>query len=352
MQRAQRKLEHIRYALELGDGPVQTHFKDLSFIHNCLPEVNPADIGLSVKILGKQLRLPFFIDAVTGSTDAVTNINRQLAQVAAKTGIGIALGSEYGSVCTDTGLTSYYVVREEYPKGLVLGNISALATPQQAQKAVDILQADALEVHLNAAQELWMLEGDKDYSGLLKNMCAIKSFVNVPLVIKETGCGIAKEQYEILMKEGFTAFNCAGAGGTNFPAIEAKRAGQILSDDFLNWGVPTCWSLLDAQYLSADKVLLASGGIRTAADVARAFALGANAVGITGSVLSKVVNDGVESAVEYLENLAENLKHYLILTGCQSLYELRNVPIIITGDTRNYIDCRDYNLAEICRCRR
>ena len=118
MQRAKRKLEHIQYALELGDGPAATHFADLRFLHNCLPEINPADFVLSVEILGKRLRLPFFIDAITGSTDAVTEINRKLAQVAARTGIGMAVGSQFGAVRDGSGIASYTVVREELAEGL------------------------------------------------------------------------------------------------------------------------------------------------------------------------------------------------------------------------------------------
>ena len=244
MQRAKRKLEHIQYALELGDGPAATHLADLRFLHNCLPEINPADFVLSVEILGKRLRLPFFIDAITGSTDVVTEINRKLAQVAARTGIGMAVGSQFGAVRDGSGIASYTVVREELAEGLVIGNISALATPAQAQAAVDMLQADALEVHLNAAQELWMAEGDKDTCGLLANLVQIRDAVSVPVIVKETGCGIAAEQYELLLEQGFTAFDCAGAGGTNFPAIEAKRQGVELTEEFAAWGVPTCWSLL------------------------------------------------------------------------------------------------------------
>ena len=116
MQRAKRKLEHIQYALELGDGPAATHLADLRFLHNCLPEINPADFVLSVEILGKRLRLPFFIDAITGSTDAVTEINRKLAQVAARTGIGMAVGSQFGAVRDGSGIASYTVVREELAK--------------------------------------------------------------------------------------------------------------------------------------------------------------------------------------------------------------------------------------------
>ncbi len=352
MQRAQRKLEHIKYALELGDGPAVTHLADLRFIHNCLPEINPADVDLSVEILGKRLRLPFFIDAVTGGTDAVTEINRRLAQAAARAGVGLAVGSQYGAVREGRGLSSYEGVRQENPQGLVFGNISALATPQEAQAAVDMLQADALELHLNAAQELWMPEGDKEYAGLLCNMQRARGELTVPVIVKETGCGIAREQYAALLAHGFACFDCAGAGGTNFPAIEARRSGVKLSEDFSCWGLPTCWTLLDGQIVGADKLLLASGGVRSGADAARALALGADAVGITGAVLRLVVEKDVDASVEYLLALGQELQRYLLLLGCLTPWDLRRVPLVIAGATREYIDCRGYDLRTLCTGRR
>lgn len=353
MQRAKRKLEHIKYALELGAGPASTHLADLRFLHNCLPELNPADLDLSVKLLGKRLRLPFFIDAITGATEAVTEINRKLAQVAGRIGIGMAVGSQYGAVREGGDKSSFEVVREKMGDGLVIGNISALATPEQAQAAVDMLGAAALEVHLNAAQELWMAEGDKDYAGLLANMLQIKNALRVPVIVKETGCGIAAEQYQLFVEQGFSYFDCAGAGGTNFPAIEAKRQGLKLTEEFASWGVPTCWSILDAQaVLPQNAVLLGSGGVQSAADAVRVLALGADAVGITGVVLRLVVEEGVDAAVSFMEQLAQELRCYMLLLGAQSVYDLRKVPLIITGETRDFLACRGYELAQVCRKRR
>ena len=351
MQREQRKLEHIKYALELGDGPATTHFADLRLLNNCLPELNPADIDISVELLGKRLRLPFFIDAITGSTDAVTDINRKLAQVAKRCGIGMAVGSQYGAACQGSGLQSYSVVREENPDGLVFANMSAFVTPEQALAAVEMVQADALELHLNAAQELVMVEGDKNFAGLLKNMQNIFEVLPVPIIIKETGCGIAREQYQTLLDAGFYVYNCAGAGGTSFPSIEAKRRGIVLKHD--NFEIPTCWSLIDGQaVIPAKRCLLASGGIRDDISLPMAFALGADAVGITAPVLRLVVEEGVDAAVDYFEKLAEFLTDEMLLLGCRRPSDLRRVPLVFSGETRNYLDCRGYNLAEISRARR
>lgn len=198
-----------------------------------------------------------------------------------------------------------------------------------------------------------MAEGDKNYAGLLTNMVQIKNALSVPVIVKETGCGIAAEQYRLLIEAGFQYFDCAGAGGTNFPAIEAKRQELILTEEFAAWGVPTCWSLLDAQaVLPKDAVLIGSGGVRSAADAVRVLALGADAVGITSVVLKLVLEEGVEAAVAFFEQLAQELRSYMLLLGVQCVSDLRNVPLIITGETKNFLACRGYELAQVCRKRR
>ncbi len=353
MKRAQRKLEHIKYALELGDGPMSTHFEDIRFLHNCLPEINPADIILSGEVFGKQLRLPFLIDAITGGTDAVLEVNAKLAQAAADLGIAMAVGSQYGAVRDGANYASYEVVRKYNPDGVVFANISALATPMQAKEAVRMLNADALEIHLNPAQELFMGEGDKDFRGLLDNMLRIRYGVDVPIIVKETGCGIAKEEYTRLKSEGFTCFDCAGAGGTNFPAIEAARYGKELAVDFAGWGLPTAWTLLDGAHTCNKKdFLIASGGIRNASQVAKAFALGADLVGITGIALRLIQESGVDAVVAYFEELGRQLTNYMLLLGAKTPCDLRKVPVIFSGDTANYIANRGYDLAGLSKKRR
>ncbi len=353
MKRAQRKLEHIKYALELGDGPRSTHFEDIRFLHNCLPEINPADIVLSIEVFGKQLCLPFLIDAITGGTDAVTDVNAKLSQAAGKLGIAMAVGSQYGAVRDGKGYASYEVVRKYNPDGVVLANISALATPPQAREAVKMLNADALEVHLNPAQELFMGEGDKDFKGLLDNLLRIRDEVDVPVIVKETGCGIAAEEYARLKAQGFTHFNCAGVGGTNFPAIEAARYGKELALDFAEWGLPTAWTLLDgAVTCTQNDVIVASGGVRSASDVAKAFALGADVVGMAGNVLRLAQASGVEAVVAYFEELAAQLTNYLLLLGAKAPKDLRKATVIYSGETANYIANRGYDLVILSKNRR
>lgn len=357
-QRQSRKLEHMKYALQLGQSPVSTHFEDLHFLHNCLPELNPADIVLSTRLFGRKLRLPLLIDAITGGTDEATALNRRLARAAARCGIGMAVGSQYGAVQNGECPASFTVVREENPDGLVIANISALATPEQAQAAVEMLAADALEIHLNAAQELCMAEGDKLFAGMLANMQRIREHLSVPVIVKETGCGIAAEQYLLLQKAGFTAFDCAGAGGTSFPLIEAARSKTELPPPLASWGTPACWSLLDgAETLAPEAVIIASGGIADAEQILKALALGADAVGMARLPLRLVAGkDEDQPAVEELcacfENLDEILRRCLLLLGCRDVRMLRQTPLVITGTTHDFAACRGYDLALLCRSRR
>ena len=353
MKRAQRKLEHIKYALEIEYGPGSTHFEDLNFVHNCLPEINPADITLSTEIFTKKIDYPLVIDAITGGTDAVTHINEQIAALASRFNIAMAVGSQYGAVKNNMDYASYEIVRKVNPDGVIFANTSALATPAQAQAAIDMISADAIEIHLNPAQEIFMTEGDKNFAGLLNNILKIRDFVTVPVIIKETGCGIAKEEYYKLSELGFKFFNCAGMGGTNFPAIEACRAGLTLKDDFLTWGNPTCWSILDGILtVKKDAVLIASGGIDSASKAVKAFALGADLTALTGVVLKQLMHDSFESTERFIEQFINDIKIYLCLSGCKNVQNLRTVPLIFKNETLDYIQCRNYDIHSLCKKRR
>lgn len=353
MQRAQRKLDHIKYAMALNDGPATTHLADIRFVHNCLPEISPADIDLSCEILGKQLRLPFFIDAITGGTEKVARINEYLSKVACITGIGIASGSQYGAVHKPgVDISSFVTIRKYNPQGLVLANVSGQATPEEAQRAIDMLEADGLEIHLNVAQELFMSEGDRDFSSITSNIADIRNNVNVPVIIKEIGCGIASEEYTRLLHEcHIEYFDCAGAGGTNFIAIEAARTGSD-AGDFLDWGHPTCWSLLDAYHSVGNQAqYFASGGIRTGQDIAKVFALGASAVCITGPILKAVINGGVEAGVKYIYDLENQLRIVMTLVNAKRLTDLREVLLMFFGETKDYCEFRNYDIRKLQQSR-
>lgn len=347
MSREQRKLDHIRYALELGDGPLTNGFADVHFLHNCLPELAPADIDITTTLGGIKLSVPFLINAITGGTDNVIEVNRKLAQTAKFIGAAIAVGSQYGAVKNKSSYQSFEVVREVYPEGIIFANVSALATPEEAAEAVNMLFADALQIHLNPAQELVMPEGDRDFKSFLDNMCRILEQSKVPVIVKETGCGMAAEQIRQMLAAGFTWFDIGGAGGTNFPAIEAKRftsQKSVLAD----WGISTAKTLAEAfSVCRRNNVIIASGGIRDGMTAAKAFALSADAVGMSGNILRYIMEDSVEEAQKALTEIISDLKLVMLLTGCKNLKTLRQAPLYFTGELREFLLDRDYDIAKI-----
>ena len=333
MSREQRKLDHIRYALELGDGPLPNGFTDMHFLHNCLPELAPADIDITTTLGGIKLSVPFLINAITGGTDNVIDINRKLAQTAKSVGAAIAVGSQYGAVKSKSSYQSFKVVREVYPNGVVFANVSALATPDEAAEAVKMLDADALQVHLNPAQELVMPEGDRNFKGLLDNMRRILEHSEVPVF-------------------GFTWFDIGGAGGTNFPAIEAKRFTSQKSV-LAEWGINTAKTLTEAfSVCGRNDIIIASGGIRDGLTAAKAFALSADVVGMSGNILRYIIEKDIEEAQRALTDIINDLKMVMLLTGSSDLKALRNAPIYFTGELREFLLGRNYDISKISAARK
>ncbi|MBQ3367198.1 MAG: type 2 isopentenyl-diphosphate Delta-isomerase [Acidaminococcaceae bacterium] len=344
MTREQRKLDHIRYALELNSGNRGTGLEDVRFLHNCLTPVDPEKVDISTRIGSQKLPVPVFIDAITGGTREVKEINRRLAVIAREAGVAMAVGSQYGAVRDGQHADTYKVVREENPEGIIFANVSALVSPEEAKAAVDMIAADALEIHLNVAQELIMPEGDKTFSRIAGNLSRLQDCVQVPIIIKETGCGMAAEQIRELQAGGFTCFNIAGCGGTSFAAIEAARGKKKRYEKFAEWGIPTAWSLIDAAHgLQPWDTMIASGGIRSGLDAAKAIALGADAVAMSGNILALLLQQGEEAAVSYLQDVIADLKDIMVLTGSRTVRELQQVPLIFTGDTLAFIQSRGYD---------
>ena len=264
--RSSRKLAHIKHALELTPGPGATGFADIHLIHRCLPELAWEEVDTSTSFLGLSLSAPIIINAMTGGAQDVAEINAALSRAAAATGIGLAVGSQTAALENPDLEATYRIVREENPRGVILANINAHTTPQDALRAVEMVAADLLQVHLNPAQELVMPEGERDFRGLLENIRAIVAAVPVPVIVKEVGCGIAGEDAIALAETGCKGIDIGGRGGTNFIAIEQARRQDTLGQGLVEWGIPTAVSLLEvaARLKGRDVVLIASGGIITA----------------------------------------------------------------------------------------
>jgi isopentenyl-diphosphate delta-isomerase len=338
--RQQRKWDHITLACEMDPGPLETGFSDIHLIHQALPSVNISDISLTATLFGKTLRMPLLINAMTGGSSETTDINASLARVAAEAGIGMAVGSQMAAIQDPLQKDSYAVVRKQMPQGLVLANVSANASPEQARIAVEMLEADALQLHLNPLQELLMAEGDRNFDRWKENISRIQSYITVPLVVKEVGHGLSKETVRILYGLGLRFFDTGGAGGTNFGHIELRRHPQDHLNHFKWWGIPTAISLLEVRSVGEDVSVVASGGVYTAEDAAKALALGAKAVGIAGPILKTLMTEGGSGVLKWVEAWAADLQMIMALTGARDSSQWGRMPLVITGKAKEWRDIR------------
>lgn len=348
MSRSERKWDHIRFALEKGQG-CSTALEDIHFIHQSLPEMNLNDVRLEHSIGGLSLSSPIFINAMTGGGGEKTyRINRELAKAAKLTGVSMAVGSQMSAIKDRHERYTYEVVRKENPNGIIFANLGSEATCDQAKIAVDMIQADALQIHLNVIQELIMPEGDREFSGVLKRIEAIVKEVDVPVIVKEVGFGMSRETVASLASVGVSIVDVGGFGGTNFAEIENKRRENTLSF-FNEWGTPTAVSVIEAATASANLFVVASGGIRSSLDIAKGIAIGADAVGMAGSFLKILLEKGTESLLDKMTELHRELAIIMTALGAKTIADLKRAPLIISGRADHWLRQRGIDTAEYSR---
>ena len=349
----QRKDDHIKLACEQYNAHAESGFEHVRFIPNALPQLALSDVDTSVSVFGETTKwdTPLYINAMTGGSKKGENINESLARVAAKTGLAMASGSLSAALKNPRLAGTFSVIRRFNPHGFVMANVSAGVSAEQAIKAVEILQANALQIHLNAAQELVMSEGDRDFSAWLNNIEGIVrelDSIKVPVVVKETGCGMSARDVLRLQNVGVRAVDVGGRGGTNFVAIENARRGRKSDYEFLDsWGLTTVESLLDIAQCdeilceprdcadscnSARMQVFASGGVRTPLDVVRSLRLGASAAGVAGEFLHTLINEGEDALVEQIESWKAQIRVIMALLGCKNIEDLRENSRILIDD--------------------
>lgn len=349
----QRKDDHIKLACEQYDAHEDAGFEHVRFIPNALPQLALSDVDTSVSVFDESTKwdTPLYINAMTGGSKNGENINESLARVSAKTGLAMASGSLSAALKNPRLAGTFSVIRRFNPHGFVMANVSAGVSAEQAIKAVEILQANALQIHLNAAQELVMSEGDRDFSAWLNNIEGIVrelDSMKVPVVVKETGCGMSARDVLRLKNVGVRAVDVGGRGGTNFVAIENARRGRKSDYEFLDsWGLTTVESLLDIAQCdeilceprdcadscdSARMQVFASGGVRTPLDVVRSLRLGASAAGVAGEFLHTLINEGEDALVEQIESWKAQIRVIMALLGCKNIEDLRKNSRILIDD--------------------
>ncbi len=344
MSRPYRKNEHL--AGVLRGKPGRADFSDIAFVHSCLPDRDFDLVSLESSYLGRTHRSPLFINAITGGTGLATRINVSLALVAKECGIPLAVGSQMVALGSSSvsARRSFAITRKLNPEGAIWANLGSYAVPGMAAKAIKMIKADALQVHLNLPQELAMPEGEHSFSGMVERIKALSSASPVPVIAKEVGFGVAAEQAEILVEAGVKAIDVGGRGGTNFISVENKRSGGFLSPGTVAWGIPTAISLLEVNAAVGGKVnIFSSGGMHNPLDLAKALAIGANAIGMAGFPLYVLHRYGREALVRAIKTIEHELKMITFMAGASSLDELRRVPLVITGYTAQWLKRRGFN---------
>lgn len=353
----QRKIEHVSVALGQDISVAQrANWNDIQFVHQAMPEVDLDEIDTSVIFLGHTLRYPIFISSLTGGHPDVTSINRNLARAAEHYGLALGVGSQRAGIVNPAVTSSYAITRDYAPNTFLIANIGApqlieqsrhaAFTIEQAERAIDMIGANALAVHLNSLQEAAQPEGDRRAVGEAAALKVLTSKVNVPVIAKETGAGVCREQALLLRSCGATAIDVGGAGGSSMPAMEAARSearGDARTRNigllYRDWGIATPVSIVESSV--AGLPLIATGGVRNGLDMARALALGATLAGM-GFPFLKAASQSYEAVCELLETVVAELKVAMQLSGAATIGQLQQADLVVTGETRNWLAVRGF----------
>jgi isopentenyl-diphosphate delta-isomerase len=334
----ERKEDHVRICLneQVQFQTKKTGLESYDFIHQALPEINKDEIDTSMSLFGKTLDAPIVIEAMTGGTDLAYQINENLAYAAQRLGIGMMVGSQRVSL-EHPSLAHTFQVRHKLPNTLLIANMGAVQLNngfdyEACLEAISMIGADALALHLNPLQEAIQGEGNTNFRGLLGKIEMLRKRLTIPLMIKEVGCGISKEVALRLREVGVDCIDVGGAGGTSWAKIEAARAnGRHLRDvgeAFSEWGIPTADSIQMARSADPDIPIIASGGIRTGIDAAKAIALGADGVGIALPLLSPAL-ESTSSVEDVLMQIIEVLRIAMFCIGAANLDDLKNTKHLV-----------------------
>lgn len=337
-----RKNEHVSLSENFyKDG--DSSFKDVHFMHHSFPGIDVLDIDLSARLGDLNFSVPFFINAMSGGSEWTGKLNQKLAIVARETGLAIATGSISAGLKQPEFADSYKIVRKENPNGLVFANLGAGHGAENAKKAIDMIQADALQIHVNAPQEVVMPEGDREFSNWFENIESILNEIDVPLIVKEVGFGMSRETVKLLQDIGVKYIDISGKGGTNFAQIENFRRREHKLDDMEPWGQTTAVSLLEAMEVKSDSSIISSGGIRSAQDILKSLALGASLVGVSSQFMHMVLKD-VDKTIEMVEQWKLELERSMTLLGAKTIEDLTNTDVIIRGETAAWAELRRIDL--------
>ncbi|MGT2716396.1 type 2 isopentenyl-diphosphate Delta-isomerase [Streptococcus respiraculi] len=338
-----RKDEHVALANQQFTLASASDFEETRFVHHSLPEMKVADVSLKTSIAGLELEMPFFVNAMTGGSKKTGEINQLLGILGRETKIPIATGSVSAALKDPSVAHTFSIVRKENPNGLIFANLGAHHDVENAKRAVDILEADALQIHLNAPQEMVMPEGDRDFSMWMNNIETLVRELEVPVIVKEVGFGMSRETVGQLTSIGVKTVDISGVGGTDFVRIEDARRTRNTYDYLHGWGQSTIISMIEAMGLSATSrpQLIASGGVKTPLDIVKLLALGAEAVGLSNRFLQLVKDRrSVEQAIEEVQVFCESITAIMTLLGARDVATLRQTDLVLAPAVQHWCTAR------------
>ena len=350
-----RKVEHILISVERGvESRATTLLEEVRIVHNPLPQVDLDEVSLETEFCGKRVGAPLMITGMTGGHPRTAEINRLLGRLAGELGLPIGVGSQRAAIEDPSLEYTFRVMREEAPGAFIVANIGAPQLskgygPREAARAVEMIQADALAIHLNPAQELYQEGGDPYYSGVVEKIVEILDYLDVPVIVKETGAGLSREAVRTLYRLGVRCFDVSGLGGTSWVKVEALRS---RSPDYLHpgpladyWGNPTALAIVEARTAAPGAYIVGSGGIRSGLDAARALALGADLAGMALPVLRVLARSGLEAARRYVEQVLYSIRAAIMLVGGRRPSDLWRAPIVLGPRLRGELEQRgvDYH---------
>jgi isopentenyl-diphosphate Delta-isomerase len=342
--RISRKIEHIQYALSTGQNG-RNGLADVKLVPNALPEISLESISLATRIGELVLSSPIIINAMTGGAPETEEINLGLAEAAKETGTAMAVGSQMSAIRDRTMRRTYEVVRRVNPNGIVFANLGSEATVEQAKEAVEMIEANAIQIHLNVMQELIMPEGDRDFRGMTERIQRLVQELKVPVIVKEVGFGITRESAARLKDTGVRALDVGGTGGTNFAAIENARSLHPLP--LLNdWGCTTSIALLECSASFGGGAVIASGGIRSGTEIVKALALGASAAGMAGWLLKILLDSGTSGLILALEACHKEISLLMTALGTPDIPSLQRTPVVIVGETAEWCRVREIDITK------
>ncbi|WP_135823688.1 type 2 isopentenyl-diphosphate Delta-isomerase [Halorussus ruber] len=344
-----RKDDHIDIILEEDVETSGSGFANVQLVHEALPEIHRDDIDTAIDFCGRELAAPIVIESMTGGHPNTTEINRSLATAAQETGIAMGVGSQRAGLeepDDEELLESFTVVRDAAPDAFIYGNIGAAQLAEYGvegvERAVEMIDADAMAIHLNFLQEAAQPEGDVDARDCLTNIELVASELSVPVIVKETGNGLSRGTARRLTDAGVDVLDVAGKGGTTWSGVEAYRASAVGADRhakignrFRSWGIPTAVSTL--QTAEVHPCVVASGGVRSGLDVAKAIALGAQAGGLAKPFLQPA-GSGPEAVIDLVDDLVAELKTAMFVTGSDSVEELQDTDYVLLGPTKEFAE--------------